>query len=378
MSRTGSCGKGRAYQSGETLKLPWRTPFPFPVDWNDEVLLFPAGESVQGQKDRRAPRLAHWPRSAEEFLTGDGRRSSVLQHPQHSMPGSAAKPVGGDMGLDPAYFSTSSWSQRVADWLARASGDPFLADNVRLVRQIMEHPESGLRMVVNISATALLSFLAAGRYLNLYERPVIGGSRKVPSRERSQVDSLLGFDNPSGYYFGAVALGGTGVRFYGEYCMVLKPDEVRPGTQILDRDSYDLLLPPLAAQANSTAIVDMLRGRWGADAIDMLTLKLLPELQGTNRLITTGTVSEMILYDQDFVEIHKRGNFNPSSLEEVRQSPDEIAMEARVQARASAGFASTAVELLWLKRRDDIIRALEREGIQCRIVTLHGRGYQWR
>jgi hypothetical protein len=86
----------------------------------------------------------------------------------------------------------------------------------------------------------------------------------------------------------------------------------------------------------------------------------------------------MILYNQDFVEIHRQGNFDPFALEEVRQSPDEIAMEARVQARGAAGHPPTAVELLWLERRDSVVRALEREGIQYRIVTLHGRGYQWR
>jgi hypothetical protein len=294
------------------------------------------------------------------------------------MPKSRAKPMGGRAPLDPTYFSTDPWRQRVADWLSRSSGNPFLDDNVELVRQIMEHSESGLRMVVNISAMALLSFLAEGRYRNLYERPIIGGSRKTPSPERRQVDSLLGFRNPSGYYFGAVALGGTGVRFYGEYCLVLNPGAVEDTTQILDRDSYDLLLPPLSVQASMPAIVDMLRGTWKADAVDMLTLKLLPELADSNRLITTGTVSEMILYDQDFVEIHKQGDITPTSLEEVRQSPDEIAIEARIQGRGAAGFAPTAVELLWLERRDKVVRALERDGVRSRIVTLHGRGYQWR
>jgi hypothetical protein len=281
--------------------------------------------------------------------------------------------------LDPAYFSSDSWHNRVQNWLGNHADDPFLGSNISLIRQIMEHPESGLRMVVNISATALLSFLAAGRYKNLYEQPIIGGVTRTVSKEREKVDDLLGFGaRPDNYYFGAAALGGTGVRFYGEYCMVLKGEEVDVETQILDRDSYDLVLPPLSDDSSPAPVASKLLGKWGPDAIDMLTLKILPELQGANRLVTTGTVSEMILHDQDFVEVHKRGEILTSSVEEVRQSPDEVAMESRVIARGSAGYPPTALETLWLQRRDQVVQALEREGIHYRMVTLHGRGYQWR
>jgi hypothetical protein len=110
----------------------------------------------------------------------------------------------------------------------------------------------------------------------------------------------------------------------------------------------------------------------------MLTLKLLPELRGATRLITTGTVSEMILHDQEFVEIHKQGDIFPASIEEIRQSPDEVAMEGRIHARAAAGFAPSAIELRWIRQRDSVVRALERDHVRYRIVTLHGRGYQWR
>lgn len=92
--------------------------------------------------------------------------------------------MNGEPSLDPAYFSAESWRARVQRWLDDpAHSDRFLDGNVRLVRQIMEHAESGLRVVVNISAHALLSFLAQRRYRNLYERPVIGSARQ--GRRRS-------------------------------------------------------------------------------------------------------------------------------------------------------------------------------------------------
>jgi len=278
--------------------------------------------------------------------------------------------------LDPLYFSTDGWHERVENWL-RDGRDPFVDGNLHLVRQIMEHAESGLRVVINISAHALLSFLAERRYRNLYESPVIGGVRRQVSPERQRVDTLLDLAPPDQFYFGAVALGGTGVRFYGEYCMVLHSSEIDAQTQVFDRDSYDLLLPPLSDQPSDASIVTMLRGVWG-DVVDMLTLKLLPDLRGSTRLLTTGTVSEMILRDQEFVEVHKKGAITPDSIEELRQSPDEVAIEARIAARSAAGFPPTAMELRWLHRREEVVRALERSRLPYRIVTLHGRGYQWR
>jgi len=285
--------------------------------------------------------------------------------------------------LDDGYFSAASWKTRVKEWLSRenetANDNPFLEGNVQIVRQIMEDSDSGLRVVVNISADALLSFLRDGRYRNLYEEPVIGGTRKGPSPERIKVDGYLGLGaNAKDYYFGAVALGGTGVRFYGEYCMVLNPSAVEPDTQLFDRDSYDLLVAPLSDRRDLNQLINRLKGTWKGDVVDMLTLKLLPELRGSNRLITTGTVSELALHDQEFVEVHHHKTITPASIEEVRQSPDEVAMEARVLARNNAGFAFTAVELRWWEQREQVVRALEERGIRYRIVTLHGRGYQWR
>ena len=283
--------------------------------------------------------------------------------------------------LDPIYFSDETWKERVRLWLDHFGQDEsFLEGNRVLVRQVMENEDSGLRMVVNISADALLSFLASRHYYNLYAEPMIGGERLDTSKERRDVDGLLGFGNAAGrFYFGAVALGGTGVRFYGEYCMVMKPSAVKdPWTRIFDRDSYDLLLSPLKDAKSVTALAKQLAGDWKKDLVDMLTLKLLPELRGANGLITTGTVSERILHDQEFVEVHKWGGISLGEIEEVRQSPDEIAMEARIQSRSNAGFPPTAVELRWMQQRDDVVKALERETLHTRVVTLHGRGYQWR
>lgn len=284
--------------------------------------------------------------------------------------------------LDPVYFARRPWKERIQEWLQHQQDDdkenPFLQGNLEAIRRIMKDASTGLRMVVNISAKALLKFLDEGRYRNVYERPVIGNARPTPSKERREVDDLLGFgDEANQYYFGAVALGGTGVRFYGEFCMVIDVNAI-PETRLFDRDSYDLLIEPLNQFKDKETLVQTLQGRWRDDAVDMLCMRLLPELRHANELVTTGTVSELVLKDQEFIEVHYKHPIDVHSVEEVRQSPDEVAMEARILARTQAGFPPTATEWLWRRDRQVLARELERRKINYRIVTLHGRGYQWK
>src|SRR5262249_10088019 len=124
--------------------------------------------------------------------------------------------------MDGVYFRRgSTWGDRLRDWLAQqTTGKEFLEANAAAIeRWLGEH---GCRIVVNAPAIALLAILNGDKYKNKYELARIGQA-SPPSERRVVVDQLLGFV-PDGrdWYFGAVAVGGAGVRFYGEYCLVLK------------------------------------------------------------------------------------------------------------------------------------------------------------
>lgn len=276
--------------------------------------------------------------------------------------------------FDPLYFGDSSWEERVEAWL-RDNIDAFTSANRSLIEKLFADLETGLRMVVNITADALVQFLDSGRYFNLYEKPIIGGQPRTPSKSRERVDRMLGLEEDT--YFGAVALGGTGVRYYGEYTLVLRPASVPEDTRILDRDSYDLLMAPLADLPPSDEQIDRLRGTWTADVRSMVLLRVLPEIRHARQLVTSGTVSELVLRDQEFVEVHKQGTFRPEDVEEVRQSPDEAAIESMIRERQGRGSRCSMVEHEWVRRRAHAREALERRGLRHRVVTLHGRGYQW-
>lgn len=276
-------------------------------------------------------------------------------------------------------YDNRPWRERVRAWL-KGYNPPeereFLKANESAIRRWVRHPDSGMRMVVNIPADALLAFLREGRYRNAYDAPIVAGVRRGPSPQRRRVDQLVGLDPPQEFFFGAVALGGTGVRFYGEYCMTLKPDAVSADTRVLDRNSYDLLQPPFSTR-NQARIAQSLRGQWGQDVVDMLVLKVLPELRNTTRLITLGSVSDSALHDEDFVEVHRQGTFQPSDVEEVRETPEDQAIEAHVLSRIREGVVPRLEELVWVRRRKLVDAALRQAGIRSRVVASSGRGGRW-
>jgi hypothetical protein len=285
--------------------------------------------------------------------------------------------------LDPVYFGPRSWAQRIGDWikLARATGraTPFLQDNLGIIRQILGQRETGPRMVVNIGADELLSFLETDDYKNIYENPVVGGRRRAPSKERVEVDGLLGLGNARRCYFGAVALDGSGVRFYGEYCMVIKPARVEArNTGTFDRDSYDLLQSPLSGRSptRTRRIVAALRGVWDVDLVDMLIMKMLPELPAAQHLITVGNLSDLVLSDQEFVEVHLEGKIAVADVEEIRQSSNDAVVEATIRDRRRSGQSPTLVEMHWMAQRRRVAARLAKRAVRQRVVLVQART-QW-
>jgi hypothetical protein len=293
--------------------------------------------------------------------------------------------------FDPIYFSADSWDARVAQWVTAESAHEFADDNERVVRQTISDPDSGLVVVVNIGTHALLQLLPNGRYLNIYERPAIGGARRQPSRQRIDVDSAMGIDGPD-VYFAALALGGCGIRFYGEYCLVLILEQIDADPQMFDRDSYDVLLPPFTDLADPQLLIERLIGHWSTDRYAMTLMKVLPALDHQRSLVTTGTVSELVLKDQEYIELHLHpdrdfddaypdgveGGFGRDAVEELRESPDEVALATRLRERADDGLLLTDVEYEWLVRRECVTRVVTVAGLPTRVVTQHGRGYQWK
>jgi hypothetical protein len=288
--------------------------------------------------------------------------------------------------FDPVYFSPTSWADRVAAWI-NAESTSFSRGNARVVAEVVSEIDAGLRVVINISAYALLEFLApGGRFLNLYERPVIGGEARTASAARQQVDHAMAID-PTHTYFAAVALGGVGVRYYGEYCMVLRLDSIDPDPQLFDRDSYDILLEPISLE--SARFLDRLRGSWDRDAQAMVLMRVLPAIKHDRQLVTAGTISDLVLSDQEFIEVHLQPDqiggfygdrsFTADDVEELRESPDEVTAASRMRERESDGLRLTPVEREWMLRRENVTRLLSRRpDLPTRIVTQHGKGYQWK
>ena len=278
--------------------------------------------------------------------------------------------------FDDVYFSHLGWSDRLAAWRQRSEEHGFSSGNAEVVEETLSRDETGLRVVVNISADALLSFLSDRQYRNLYETPHVGGDIQGVSETREEVDHKLQLGPDT--YFGALALGGTGVRYYGEYCLVIRLDSVPEQTTLFDRDSYDIVIEPFSRLSLNPDQIRVLSGSWTDDRVSMVAMKVLPELIHDRRLVTAGTISDAVLRDQEFVEVHMPTSFGPDDLEEVRLAPDEVTVAERLESKRRAGRPLSSVDEEWLRRRGLVDEALDLHEIRARVVTMHGKGYQWR
>jgi hypothetical protein len=282
--------------------------------------------------------------------------------------------------LPPYRDEDGDWEGAAAVWLS--AQNQFTRQNVKRFRAFLERAECGARMVVNIDAYALLCFLRDLTYRNHYDRKVrgvsfarAGGVRADSDEQRQRVDALIAPAGTSGadIYFGAVALESAGVRFYGEYCLVLKAQELDPATQILDRDSYELDFAPLGPvgedEAASHALLNALKGTWARDLVAMAILKARRVLEDADRCTSEGRLTDELLFGEEFIEVHRVGAFGPNELEEVRQSDVEIATSERILTAFEHGVVPSLEELVWLVRRAEVDRSLKQARLPTRVVS---------
>jgi hypothetical protein len=254
-------------------------------------------------------------------------------------------------------------------------------------------PEAGVCAVVNISSVHVPAFVR--RSLSLDPKPYKNGydlgkfvvGTPAPPRARKTrelVDAALPLLGRSArdHYYCAVELNGSGVRFYGDVSLVLKPSEVHPGTVVLDRNSFDLMRKPLLDRIDSARpnqelerqrVAAQLAGLWGTDLPAMATTKILGASPQQPRRLTTAQISDALLEDEDYLEVLRFGSFGVAHLREARLSASDVAVDARIGDRARIGPAPDFAALLWRHRRRRAERSLRSAGVLVTVATTSGR-----
>jgi hypothetical protein len=260
-------------------------------------------------------------------------------------------------------------------------------------------PQSGMRVVFNISSANIAAVLEGESrkdpkpYKNRYDLEsqkekshTVGTSVKTPDGLRATIDSVLASlaatVDGKDFYYAAIELNGTGIRYFGDLCMVLKPEETDAHTLVLFKNSYDLSRSPIREEILVNGSIDIdkaiekakeLQGFWPDDVIEMAACKILDGASPSERRITTGMVSAGVLFDEDYLEVIRLKSFGASHLEEIRLSPQDVAVEGRVAERLRTGPAPSYAELQWRHRRRGAERITARMSIPTRVVTTSGR-----
>jgi hypothetical protein len=254
----------------------------------------------------------------------------------------------------------------------------------------------GARMCVNMAAAHVPEFVQrGGSYKNAYdldkEARIVGAPSNVLSETRRVVDSLLPLpatQTAESTYFGAVETTGCGVRFYGDFCLVLCRTSVPGDTVILDRNSYDLVRPPLNSWRaepkskvtarelqNKSGIVEAqkLAGEFTKDLPSMVMVNLAKRGRLGDRRLTIGQLSDCVLDDEDYIEVLKANTFTIEDIDDVRTSAAEAAAESLIGDHLNRGPPPNFAELLWRSQRRRAASVLRLAARSVRIVTTSGR-----
>jgi hypothetical protein len=239
-----------------------------------------------------------------------------------------------------------------------------------------------------------------GAYKNAYDLGKAGGKRQAVDAVIEKVSN--GREGNSGLkkqniYFAAVETTGTGIRFFGDICLVMKyrpqwynatsdtPLDPREQTVVLQHNSYDLVREPLSARIKwdgDTNLFDQEEcekiaaewvGTWTEHLLDMVALRALRELPNDKRRWTSGEISSVILDDEDYTEVLYPCSFGATELMEARTSASDAAAEGDIADRERTGEAPGIHEMEWRQQRREARKALARAGIPLRVVTTTGR-----
>jgi hypothetical protein len=260
--------------------------------------------------------------------------------------------------------------------------------------------KAGVRVVYNLSAAHVPALVDAGEatannrpFKNAHDiakqqatQPGRMGGPAPMSKLRERVEAVLGYVtspvSTSDFYYGAVELNGSGMRYYGDICLVLKPEQIRPSTLVLYQNSYDLSRSPIVErilpsqsgwQSRAVDEVEELKGQWATDLPDMVVVKVLDGARPNERRLTTGTISDGLLSDEDFIEIIRTESFGWPDLEEARISAADAGADGQIADRLARGPTPTQTELLWRHRRRHADRVLAKKSIRTRIIISSGR-----
>jgi hypothetical protein len=252
-------------------------------------------------------------------------------------------------------------------------------------------PESGMRLVYNISSAHLPALLGAGgpnAYMNRYDLERLRVGERPPSGPslRKLVDEIIarvaGTADGSALYYGAVELNGAGIRYFGDACLVLTSRSVASQTVVLYRNSYDLARSPIrqrimkhGAKFKDAALreAQALAGQWPTDVPEMAASKVLDGGFSGERRLTSAMVSAGVLSDEDYLEVVRVGSFGSEDIEEIRVSAIDAGAEARIADRLMRGPTPSLAEMLWRHRRRAAERSSAKRKLTTRVVVTHGR-----
>jgi hypothetical protein len=89
-------------------------------------------------------------------------------------------------------------------------------------------------------------------------------------------------------------------------------------------------------------------------------------------------ISDAVMRDEDFVEVHLNHQIHHWDIEEVRLPPEDVARETQLREHCRRGQMPSPTEGLWFLRRANVERELTKAEVIQRVVSTVARGGRWK
>jgi hypothetical protein len=221
------------------------------------------------------------------------------------------------------------------------------------------------RVSMNCQPSALVGFLRDGNYKNLHE--LIAEHHITPGADygvRLAVETALGYaGHHRNLIYGSLNIGNAGCRFYGPYCVVLKPDSVAERVVFLEQNSMGYFGLRFVGDQFDGKLEE---GVWAREAdVYMLAVCKLVERLKAMRGYDVPAMCDAVAGYFDSIEAHIYGEVLAEHIEEIRVAPELLVQFLYLKSRKKRSVD----EAVWYRTHAKVLAAIERKNIRLRVAT---------
>ena len=243
--------------------------------------------------------------------------------------------------------------------------------NAPLLDEFCSAIRDAARVTINMGSKKLTSLIATDAYPTVYEmaREEAARTGREPedvlrTRQTEHYTGRVRFDrhfaNGESFVYGALNLRGVGPRYYGWYCVALKPPADEGLLALLPGNSLELYVDDVGENVDQEGVARD-AGAWSHRA-QVAACKHGEALQSTDPVHWPDMICSPDKNEQRFIEAILGDTVSRTQIEEIRIATDDAASLQRLLLRGLMGEALAPDERLEHEGQINVLEALAHSG----------------